>query len=595
MGFHALQIGSSALIAANYGLQVTGQNLSNSGTTGYSRQVVLQSGAANGAKYGTGLLLGAGVSVNAVTRVYDLQAEKQLRQATSSETYYSGLDKCYSKIQSFFGELGVDSTGLSDNLNSFWSSMNNLSAHVETLSVRSTTVEDALTLTTRLNDLSTQLREYRQSMNAEVESTVAQINNLIGMVANLNNAIVTSENGGYSKSGANDLRDERGELLRQLSELINIDVTDETNGSCIVSVSGRTLVYYDQLYDLSVKYEKNGDLLTAVPVFSRDSATVKASGGKLASQIEIRDNIIAGYIEELDQLAGAFTWEFNRIYSQGRGDDSFDSLTSLNSPIDPSVTLDQLEYKANIPEGTFRIENGNLQVIVHNRNTGQETTVNVEIDLDGRLGPDGEPDMILWDPSNPAASNSFINRLQKALDSAIPGAFGVSIDNEYRVTIESKSGDYGFCFGEDTSGILAALGLNVLFTGHDASTIGVNQQVIDDPSSMAVSTSFASGDNQGVLNLISFSETRIDRLNSMTVNEYYLNTAGRLASESSRIGTMYGVKSDLLTQMSNLRESISGVNEDEETVKLITYQRAYQSAAKYISIVDTIYETLINM
>ncbi|MCC8191386.1 MAG: hypothetical protein LIP77_12260, partial [Planctomycetes bacterium] len=143
--------------------------------------------------------------------------------------------------------------------------------------------------------------------------------------------------------------------------------------------------------------------------------------------------------------------------------------------------------------------------------------------------------------------------------------------------------------------ILAVLGLNVFFTGYDATTIGVNQYVIDNPSMMAVATSFESGDNTGVLNLIAFGETGIDRLGGQSAEEFYRTLAGRLGSEASRISTMVLVKNDLLTRMFNQRESVSGVNEDEETLKLMAYQRAYQSAAKYISVVDELYETLINL
>jgi flagellar hook-associated protein 1 FlgK len=592
-GFDALLIGKTALIAANYGLQVTGQNLSNANTTGYSRQVLRQTGAANAAGRGTSVLLGGGVAVKGVTRIASAQAEKQLRQATSSDAYYGSLETCYSQMQAYFNEL--TGNALSDAMTGFWNSLGNLSAHVETLANRSTAIEDALTLTTQLNDLSTQLKDYRRTMNAEVEESVGQINAIVKSIASLNRSITVTECGGLAASTANDLRDERGELLRQLSEYLDIDVTEEANGSCIVSAAGRSLVYYDQVYELAVGYEKSGDMLVAVPEFARDGYPIKVSAGKLAAQLEIRDVIVSGYVDDLDQLAASFTWEFNRIYSQGRGDDSFGTLTSINSPVDPAVRLDQLQYKAAIPDGTFTIVNGNLQVIVHNRETGQETTVPLEIDLDGRLDPSGEPDMILWDPANPEAANSFVNRLQTALDEAIPGAFTVKIDNEYKVTIAGNSDSYGFCFGEDTSGILAALGLNVFFTGHDAQTIGVNRQVIDNPSLMAVSTSFASGDNQGVLNLIAFGETALGRLGDKTPDEFYQNLTGRLASEASRTSTMREVKGDLLTRMFNQREEISGVNEDEETVKLLAYQRAYQSAAKYLSVVDELYETLIDL
>jgi flagellar hook-associated protein 1 FlgK len=593
MGFHSLLIGGSALAAANYGLQVTGQNLSNVNTAGYSRQVLRQSGVANSAGHMQNGVLGSGVSVTSVSRVADAYAEKQLRQATADLSYYSGLKTCYSNTEAFFNELS--GSAVSDYMNSFWDSMSDVANHVETLSTRSVLLEDAAALTGALNDLYAELSEYRLDINAKVRDSVSRINDLIQTVADLNRTIVTTESGGVTGVTASDLRDQRDAALSQLSELLAVDVLEEQNGSCIVSAHGRTLVYFDQTYELAVENEKVGDLLVATPVFASDGYPVNPDGGDLAAQLEIRDSVLTGYIDELDQLAASFTWEFNRVYSQTRGTEPFSSLTSLNAPLDPGVTLDQLQYKDSVPEGSFQIVNGNLELIVVNQGIGQETSINVEIDLDGRLGPGGEPDTILWDPANPDASNSLVNRLQKALDEAAPGAFSVTIDNQYRVSIESLSEDYGFCFGEDSSGVLAALGLNAFFTGHGAETIGVNPDLGSNLALVGVSYSFASGDNGGAQALLDFRDAGCDRLQGMSGEQFYQYVAGRLAGESATVAAQYELKEDLYTQMFNQREQISGVSEDEESIKLIAYQRAYQSAAKFISIVDECYETLINM
>ncbi len=595
MGFHGLEIGRSALNAANYGIKVAGQNLANMNTTGYTRQVLNQSGSAYGARYaGVGTAqVGSGVNIINITRVSSNMVEKNLRQAASSDSYYSNLNTCYSKIQSYLNEPNENTLG--NSMTDFWNSMKDLSAHVETLGSRTTTLQDAISLATNFSDTAVQLRTYRMDLNSEVADAVGQINQMLEKIAILNRSIVDMESGGITGVVANDLRDERGEILRQLSEYVDIDVVEEKEGSVSVSVAGRHMVYFDQVYAMDIKQEKIGDLNCNIPVFARDNYPINLREGKLAALVESRDVVLKSYIEDIDQLAGAFTWEFNRIYSQNRGDDSFDSMTSLYTPTDPAVTLDKLNFRTNIPKGTFQIQNGNLEMIIHNRNTGKEESVTVEIDLDGRLGPGGEPDMILHDPANPGAEHSLVNRLQKALDDKLPGGFKVTIDNQYRISIESTSTDYGFAFGEDTSGVLVALGMNVLFTGHDAASMGVNQDVIDDPSRMAVSKSFEAGDNEGILSLISFGEDPLPRLGGKSPFEHYTNMAGRFGGEFYRVSTMAKVKSDLHAAMFNHREELSGVSETEETLKLLAYQRAFQSASKYLGIVDQLYETLINL
>ena len=594
MAFHSLAIGTSALLTARYGLDVTGQNLGNVDTPGYSRQRLTQAATMGWTAGLNSAVLGTGVWTKSVLRVANEHAEKQLRQATSTDFYYSNLRYCYTNIQTFFNEP-TSGNALSDSMNKFWNSMGDFSAHIESLPVRTTALKDAEAMTSRFNAMARQLKEYRQSANEQVRETINQVNYKLEQIAALNAKIVTTELGGVTGMCANDLRDQRGEITKELYGLMDIDVVEESNGSYIISIHGRNLVYYDQVNEIKTIQVKSDDMQINIPVFGTDNYPLEPRDGQLAALMEMRDVIIKGYKDELDTLSGTFIWEFNRLYSQTRGLSAFDSLTSLNSPIDASVTLDKLQYNDLIPPGTFQIVNGNLEIVVLNRNDNQETTVNIEIDLDGRPGPNGEPDMILWDPDNPEASHSFINRLQAALDGAVPGAFKVTIDRQYRVTIESNTSDYGFCFGNDTSGILAALGMNVMLTGHNALNMGVNQELLKKPELMGGAFSFVAGDNEGANSLLNFRNSKVFASSGMTIDSYYQHIAGRLGSEAARTVGLHEMQVDILQRMFIQREEISGVNEDEETAKLITYQRAFQGAAKFISTVDILYETLINM
>ncbi|MCD8138926.1 MAG: flagellar hook-associated protein FlgK [Planctomycetaceae bacterium] len=592
MAFHALTIGTSALRSAQYGLQVTGQNLGNVDTPGYSRQRVVQTGVAYGKGPG-GIQLGSGVSVDSVARIYSSQAEKQLRKSTSSYSNSAEMSSCYTNLQSVFMELS--GVALSDDMTGFWESLTKMSTSIETKSLRTTVLEKARALTDHFNSLNQNLTGYQKSYDSEVASAVTDINGLLRDIADLNAAIVSGESGGLAPSQANDLRDTRGEKLRALSEYIDVDVTEEKNGAAVVSIAGRLMVYHDQIYELTVKKEEVNGMMVSVPAFASDKYPVKDPGGKLGADMKIRDEVIPSYLDELDNLAAVYTWEFNRAYSQTRGEASFDSLTAKNGPVDPSVTLDKLQYKADYPAGTFTIENGILQVLVENRNTGEVKTISMEIDVDGRPGPSSEPDMILWDPENPEASNSFVNRLQAEMNKVAPGVFTVNIDNEFRVSIDSTSADYGFAFGKDESGILAALGLNVFFTGHDASDIGINEDLRKTPDLIGHGYSSAPGDSDGLMNVIAVLDQPLKRLGNQTQEDYYHGITGRLGTEAQRGKNQYSLDYDLYNRAFIQRESVSGVNEDEEVVKLITYQRAYQSAARYISVVNEFYDALINM
>ena len=594
MGFHSLAIGTSALLTARYGLDVTGQNLGNVDTAGYSRQRVNQEATLGWNSGLSNAVIGTGVWTSSVKRIGSEYVEKQLRQATTTDEYYGSLQNTYSHLQSYVNELSGNA--LSDSMTNFWSAMTDFSTQVENIAIRRTTVTQAEQMTGRFNALGEQLAGYRKDLDTEVKDSVTQINRILGGIAELNKQIVHTELGGASNISANDLRDQRGELAKELYKYMDADIVEEDNGSYIVSIHGRSLVYFDQAKEVvnQKTLSKDGTMVN-MPVFAKDKYPLSPANGLLAAQMEARDSIIPSYQDELNNLAANFIWEFNRAYSQSRGLESFTSLTSLNGPTNPEATLDQLKYADNVPAGTFEIKNGVFQIIVHNRNSDQPTTVPIEVDLDGRPSPLGEPDMILYDPSNPDASHSLINRMQKALDEAAPGVFEVSIDRHNQVSITSKSDDYGFCFGEDTSGVLAALGMNVFFTGHDATSMGVNQSLKANPELIAGATSFSKGDNNGALNLLKVREKELSTLKSSTLEGYYQGMTGRLGSEASSAKNMKNLSCDVLNRMFVQRESLSGVNEDEEVSKLITYQRAFQSAAKFISTVDQLYETLINM
>ncbi len=596
MGFHSLAIGNSALLTARYGLDITGQNLGNVNTPGYTRQRLNQA-ASPGWNSGLGnAVVGTGVWTSSVKSIGSEYVEKQLRQATTTDEYYGGLTTGYGTIKSFFNEL--TGNALSDSMSNFWTAMNDFSSSVESLPMRRTTITEAEQMTDRFNNLANQLAGYRADLDDEIKESVSQINRILGGIAELNKQIVATEQGGVSGIRANDLRDQRGELAKQLYTYIDADVVEEDNGSYIVSMRGRNLVYFDQAKKVAnEKFESADGRMMNRPVFEQDSFPLSPSNGLLAAQIEMRDVTVPSYQKELDELAGNFIWEFNRAYSQARGLESYTTLTSLNGPSNPEATLNQLQYGDALPENTFQIKNGRLEIIIHNKNESPPSTqtASVEIDLDGRPNPLGEPDMILHDPANPDAAHSFINRVQAALDEKAPGVFEVSIDRHNQVSITSKSDGYGFVFGDDTSGVLAALGMNVFFTGHNASTMGINQSLKEHPEHLAGAKSFNPGDNEGALDILAVEEQEIENLKNNSLEDFYLGLTGRLGSESKSATNMKYLSADVMNRMFVQRESLSGVNEDEEVSKLITYQRAFQSAAKFISTVDQLYETLINM
>ena len=152
-----------------------------------------------------------------------------------------------------------------------------------------------------------------------------------------------------------------------------------------------------------------------------------------------------------------------------------------------------------------------------------------------------------------------------------------------------------FSFGRDTSGVLAALGLNTFFTGYNAETIAVQTEYNDHPEYLAGGAEFVAGDQTNAMKLLSMRTESVMSNGTSSVEDYYQGVIGRLGIEASRVDSLYTTQKDILVQVENQREDLSGVNLDEEMTKMLQYQTSYQAAAKYITTVNVLLDTLIQM
>ncbi len=588
MSFKTLNIGATALLTQKYALDITGHNIANANNPSYARQR-LSTEAVRPQVLSFGAV-GNGVQIQSIKRIADDFLEKQVRAAKGTNDYLESLQDGYENLQVFFNELTEND--ISTSINTFFDSISDFSNNVEDVSTRRAMIESAKSLRDSFQGMDDKLRNYRTQLNEQVVDTVDQVNNLLTQIASLNSDIVKVESGGATGVTANDLRDQRTERLKDLAGIMDITVNEEPNGAVIVTQKSRMLIFEDQHFDLKTIQEKSGDLLINKVVFAEDEEDVTLADGKLFALVDLRDRILKSYKDDMDSLAGGMLWEFNRLHSQNIGLEGFSSLTGATSVIDPSQTLNNLTYSFTPVSGTYQIQNGNFEIKVHDTVSDEEILLNIEVDLDGNTA---NPDTILYDAANPNATNALVNKIQTALDGVQPGAFTVGLDLANRLQIQSNSNEYTFSFGRDTSGTLAALGLNTFFTGYDAGSFDINSEVENNPDFIGGAQHFEPGDNTGAMALMNLRDTGVFNNNSATIEDYYEGIVGRLGVEGSKVNALLETQGDILTRMENQREDLSGVNLDEELTKMIQYQRSFQSAARFISTANTVYETLINM
>ncbi len=596
--FRTLNIGLTALFAQKTALDTVGQNIANAATPGYARQRVdMQANRPQTYTYGA---VGTGVDVKQIEHLTDEFLETQVRTAMSDMGTLDVLQSGYANLEAYFNELTKND--ISSAFDSFWSSMQDWNNNVEDLSTRNNVLSQAQTLCDTFQSTREKIYDYRYQTNNAVVDSVNQVNTIINEISELNSNIMKIECGGATGVIANDLRDQRTELAKQLSGLMDVSINEEDNGSLVVAQKGRMLVYQDKAFELDTERVNDNGMLIDKVIFAADHEEVNIESGTLYGQIHMRDDICLDFQQKLDQLSGEFIWQYNRVHSQGVGLTAYSSITATNAIIDPKATLDELSYNFEPVENTFVIKDGSFEIRVYDQESGQSTTANIDINLtnveddEKTILAETEPTEVspgVWRVIQP--ENSLLGQIQKQLDAIAPNTFTVELDYSNQLKITSNADNVKIGFGRDSSGVLAALGLNTVFTGNNAETMSVNETIADSPELLAGADEFVEGNQGNIEKLLALRSSLVMSSSTATFEDYYEGIIGTLGIEAARVNSLSTTQQDILVRVKNQREDLSGVNLDEEMTKMMQYQKSYQAAAKFVTTADSMLDTLMNM
>ena len=161
--------------------------------------------------------------------------------------------------------------------------------------------------------------------------------------------------------------------------------------------------------------------------------------------------------------------------------------------------------------------------------------------------------------------------------------------------IDAAATDFEISFSDDSSGVLAALGINTFFSGANATDISVNNAVAQNPGLIAAAQGHVKGDNRTALALSDLRDQAITQLNGVSLLEFWSQHVQDYATLASQ--TKQQLEADVVVRenLEAKQQAISGVNADEEAINLLLYQRAYQGNARFISVVDELLQTLISL
>lgn len=469
-----MDVGKRSMMNSQTALQTVGHNIANKSTEGYSRQRVDMK--ANDPVGSGNLRIGMGAKASGVSRINNQFMEKQIEKEGNVFGQKQGKAETLMRVEQVFNEQL--NKGLNKTMGDFFNAFRELSNNPESLAIRNLVKESAENLAGDFKKTDSMLKKIQGEADYQVQVQVAEINSNIKEIANLNERIRNAEVGGMQE--ANDERDRRDVLVKELSQKVNIRYGEGKDGQFSITAGNNAILVsgssFRELTVSSTGQNKSGTITKGegnAEIFYKatDSGTPvnitrQITGGHLGGVLEIRDSFINDLRNQVDTLAHVVSKEVNAAHMQG-----FDRYSQTgNVFFDPIADI---------------------------KGAAEKISVNESLALD-------------------------VGRISAAGQANAPG------DNRIANVISSLQ----------------------------------YQQVMDGNS---------------------------------TFDDFYNNMVGSVGVVTSRANHELESQKDSLSQLKNLRESISGVSLDEETAKMIEYQKMFEASARLIRTSDEMLDTVLNL
>ncbi len=550
-----LGIALSGLNAAQAGMRTAEHNIANVNTVGYRRQEVQF--AAVKPDYGSTAYFGNGVGTEAVRRIYNqfleneaMLSRAQLARHQTYSTYAAHADNL----------LGSKGTGLAGAPDSFFSAVNEVANDPTSSATRQILLAAGNNLAGRFNLLGAKLQDAVNSTNKELATLVDQVNALSSRIVGLNGEISRAEsiNGG----SANDLRDQRDQVLSELNDLVNLTIVEQADGALNVFIgSGQALVVGSTAYRMSTALDA-GDASLRVPVLDVGGTTINLdtkllTGGTLGGLLAVREEVLLPALRDLGRIAIGVAEQFNSVHAAGyaldgvtTGIDFFGAAAGmLNAPIG---------HPGNSGTG---VASASLL------NAGQLASSEYQLSYDG--------------------VNYTLTRLSDGASRTGSLAQVTDLDND-------GFDDQGFTLamaGAPAAGDTWSLRL----TQTGASLFSMNPGLTSADQIAAAAVAGAPGDNANAVALAALQFDKLLDNGNATFASTYTQTVSRTAALAASADWNVSAFSALTEQAENARKSVSGVSLDEEAVNLIRFQQAYQASAKAMQVASQLFSDLIGI
>ena len=615
--FSGIELGKRSIMAHTDAISTAGHNISNANTEGYSRQRVqmkefdplYRPDLERAERAG---MIGQGIDVQSINRVRDEMLDQRITAQQNQESYWDTRSKYYTMIEQIYNE--PDEVSVRSNMDKFWESWQELSVNPESHAARQAVVSRGESLADSIKSKWENLMGVGSLINSDIEATVKQVNSYANQIAALNSEIVRSRGMG---DNPNDLLDRRDLLVDKLSKLANITTDQRDSDEFMVHLDGRVLVQggVARNFELVSLTDNNGyDKL--VWADTREDAFV--SGGTLGALVELRDVDVRNEIQSLNTMTMNFSDLVNDIHRNAYGANnvtgldfftqhSFVENVNGNFDRDGDGTFDhsyifrftgttRLNPQEQIGfEGvmTFIGPSGNVQVAYHPTDT-VETVINRINDSNGEVKAylDRNSNLVLKGTTAQNMENpDFVIRHVEDSGFFLTGYSGI-------LSASGEAGAYDYARA-DAVNSLAGAQFAVSPVLNPAGYIEVNNVIKNDVKSVAAafrddSGNVNAGDGRAAVEIASIRNTKVMIGHERTLDDYFADSVTNVGLKGEQAENNLNSHMAVMNDLRSMRDSISGVNIDEELSDIIKFQHGYNAAAKFVTVWDSLIDTVIN-
>jgi flagellar hook-associated protein 1 FlgK len=617
-----IEIGKRAVAAHERALNVTGHNLSNASTPGYSRQRVemvpfepLYIPGLN--REETPGQIGQGVIIERIERLRDQLLDKRMVAQAGGEGYWGTRDPYIRMLEQVYLEPGNNS--IRSKMDAFWDAWQELSIYPADNAPRAAVLERGKTLIDGIHQRYKALQGLRDMAEEDVRLTVGRVNELSRQIAGLNRDIQKIKAQG---DNPNDLLDRRDLLIDKLSGILNISIDNRDPDEFMVHSGGEILVQggIGRQFDLERNPDTGysrirwGDTRTELKLLGEDHS------GSLGALVELRDRTFREEIRVLDTMTMNFTDLVNEVHRDAygingsTGKDFFTEhpfVTNVNGNYDRDGDgeydstyifringTNALESRAQVGlEGVITLSAGAgsreipyyptdtvADIIARINNSGAEVAA--------RLNREGRLSLKAAASENPEDPDFVIRHIEDS-GRFLEGYAGL-------LNASGPEGAYDWAGPDAVNALRGGAGDYALApVAHPAGWIEVSGDLIRDPGSVAAGFGENGrpanpGNGEAAMAVAAIRNTEVMVGQEKSFDDYFAGSVGRVALLGEQSGRALETENQIMKQLRDMRESVSGVNIDEELANMIKYQHGYAAAARFITTVNSMLDTIIN-